>query len=1706
MADEVRTLLARLRPELDATKFQSDLKKVNDSVVGLGRTAEGVFAKFEDLGKGKVSGDKIVREIDRVIKKNDEAVRSYGQYEAALEQLQKVSQYLTFSQLSSQVDGLNSRFRTLPSSVKITKDQIADLVAGSVGGLKNLQAEALLTQRALQSAGREAAQAAREVKYYQDQANAGVRQTINRNTGVSTVTPTAGRADRRADAEFAFSGLPTQTQEAQKLVTQYNLVGAAIDKVKADQAALNALLANTGPIKGSTEALAAMTRQLQALEKEQQGAAKGAGNLYRQNQILQAGLINTFQSLAAGQSVMSTLFVQSTQLVGAFGAINTSVLLVGAGVAVTVASFVGMGAAIAKVGDEATQAKARINAFLNDIGETERVYLRLQQLGSQTGVGANESGGLFSRLLVGGQALGATNDEVLRLVENFQKLGTIGGGSVQQINAGMQQFVQAMSKGRLDGDELRSIFENLPQVARVLSQELGKSNAELRAMGAQGTLTSEVVFRAILNRSQEIDRTFANMPVTMARAWNILGNETERLLVALDRALGISNLMAAAFQRAAGVVSSIRTGLGLATEAETAEAQIARAAETEALSRRIEAMRRNGASPTELRPFERDLELRRYRYGAQDTPQNIARAQALVAPPPENGSEPTVATTIARTQAEARSAAALVQARELAQSLPGSRERIETEYNERRRTLSAERDRLEQVVAQREAALERNNAVRSSGIAVNGSGGQIADTQAVIQARRDLTTVTDGLTAAEAKRNAEILALSAGARREAAAAQREIEQLETAIERANTSSERRQTSTEVRGYLAIADAVRAYREAVSTAAQDQGLLTRATIAQASALDSLRERLEQERRALESSTVEAENRNEIIRLEALGTSEARAEIDRIAQARALEAIEIQRGNDLRKLNIDLNAATASGATELVASLREQIDLRNQLYDRQRAAATDPIQTSAARETIENQRRALDGATKAASDFFYDAFTGKTSDIGKKLSEALKRGIADSLAEEFVRPLLRPLIQGVIGSGTGTGAGTGLLSGLGSLLGFNDQQAAVNQSIQINQGNAAFQNAGSSISAGTRFTSGGTFGVGANAQPVFDASGVTNSPITSLSTASNTNRVASFSGTRIFTPGYQFSGLGPANGIANYTFGDAATGVGTAELSSGLGQVSVGQFAGSALGILGGGYGIYSGLQQGGARGYTNAASGAVGVVGGVAGLATAANVAGAGVAAAGAGAAAGSAAATAGAGVGLAGTAIAATAAWAPYIAAIIAIVALLIPEDKPSNREGNATLNTDTGEIILGGQTGKKISYENRDSARKLAEGVRGFTDEIDKLVGFNVRAQLVVGVGDRDGLFFGENGRSRTNVANNQEGALAAVEGLSRIVLERAAEQTSDLVLRQVINVALQGSSLEALEDIRWYKDVYQKIGQGPVAAVSDLQKTFDALDESFRELREKINSFGISTEALDFEVQRQRDLILKQRDEEYIGSIEGFRLRRDQVNPNFSQEQLELKVFDIKAAEERKTATQRVFNLGLEGTQQSLWYMAELEETLVAERLAIQRKYTQTSVELSKQQAEAINRSAQELLERLTYGELGGLSPDVRYALGRQSLDEVKSRLYDADGATNADLEAFTEKASELLPQFKEFLGISSEYGGLAAEVANIITTLRPEADPAQLVPVLLQQTLGLSQVEMALLQTGQANAELLTKILTELARLTAQNQALLDRTLGR
>ncbi|WGG61866.1 tape measure protein [Brucella intermedia] len=217
------------------------------------------------------------------------------------------------------------------------------------------------------------------------------------------------------------------------------------------------------------------------------------------------------------------------------------------------APLTGIGAALGtrelmQYADAWTQAGNLIRASATAAGVGARSLNELKEGANEARTSLETYTELYARLIRSASGVAKSEEEIALATNLVAKAMKAGGASAQEQQASLIQLGQALGSGVLQGDELRSLRENAPVIAKAIADEFKVSIAGLKKLGEEGKLTSDRVFKAILNAQKPIEAQFKATNATIADAFTQLNNEFTAYIGNADKSAGASAQLVKALQ------------------------------------------------------------------------------------------------------------------------------------------------------------------------------------------------------------------------------------------------------------------------------------------------------------------------------------------------------------------------------------------------------------------------------------------------------------------------------------------------------------------------------------------------------------------------------------------------------------------------------------------------------------------------------------------------------------------------------------------------------------------------------------------------------------------------------------------------------------------------------------------------------------------------------------------------------------------------------------------------------------------------------------------------------------------------------------------------------------------------------------------------------------------------------------------------------
>lgn len=337
----------------------------------------------------------------------------------------------------------------------------------------------------------------------------------------------------QAATQGATQALQQNALAAQRLATEQARTASA-----AAQAAAAQTRASTAQTQGATAAqnLAAATTRSTTAQTQGQTAAQ---RLATEQQRTAAQTANA--AAAADRAALAALRLQQAQDRAAQASKNagTSIMSFVRGAAALVG--VGLSAtAILGAADAYTVLQNKLQNVSDSAAQVDEITNRLFETANRTRTPVQETAQAFTRFDMALKNLGKSQDDSLRLTETVNKMLVVSGATANEAGSALLQLSQAFNKGKLDGDEFRSVMELMPNAADAIAKRLGVTRGELLKLAPEGKITAKVMFDAFTAAAAGIDAKFGKTVPTLSQAMTVLRNNATQTFGEMNKSLGIT--------------------------------------------------------------------------------------------------------------------------------------------------------------------------------------------------------------------------------------------------------------------------------------------------------------------------------------------------------------------------------------------------------------------------------------------------------------------------------------------------------------------------------------------------------------------------------------------------------------------------------------------------------------------------------------------------------------------------------------------------------------------------------------------------------------------------------------------------------------------------------------------------------------------------------------------------------------------------------------------------------------------------------------------------------------------------------------------------------------------------------------------------------------------------------------------------------------
>jgi len=283
---------------------------------------------------------------------------------------------------------------------------------------------------------------------------------------------------------------------------------------------------------------------IDGVQQVQQGAAQVASSMDRIGQSSTAAeqrASGTFSSIAGAAKAVAGLAIAQELAQAATAAVRTA--------------------------DAVTVLNNKLALATGSASAASTAYEALYGIAQRSRTNFTDLGATYASIARATDGLGVSQQRLLKVTEAIGNAMAISGGSAEGMQAALNQLGQGLASGTLRGDELNSVLEQTPRLARAIADGMGVTVGKLRELGKEGQLTAEAILQALESQSAVLAKEVGNSVVTVGQAMTQLSNATTKAIGELDKAAGATSSIASGLQSLSGVIDDVSDRFSRAREA-----------------------------------------------------------------------------------------------------------------------------------------------------------------------------------------------------------------------------------------------------------------------------------------------------------------------------------------------------------------------------------------------------------------------------------------------------------------------------------------------------------------------------------------------------------------------------------------------------------------------------------------------------------------------------------------------------------------------------------------------------------------------------------------------------------------------------------------------------------------------------------------------------------------------------------------------------------------------------------------------------------------------------------------------------------------------------------------------------------------------------------------------------------------------------------
>ncbi|EPH2166480.1 phage tail tape measure protein [Proteus mirabilis] len=192
--------------------------------------------------------------------------------------------------------------------------------------------------------------------------------------------------------------------------------------------------------------------------------------------------------------------------------------------------------------DSWTELQNRLKLVTESSVELNKATQAVYDIAQKTYQSLDATAQVYQRFADNADRLGLSQQKVAELTETVSKAVAISGASAASAEAALTQFGQALASGQLRGEELNSVMEQTPALAKAIADGMGVRVGELRKKAQDGEMTIEKVIQALERAADSVDKKFATSVTTVSQGFTNLQSAMTKFIGEANQGTGATQL------------------------------------------------------------------------------------------------------------------------------------------------------------------------------------------------------------------------------------------------------------------------------------------------------------------------------------------------------------------------------------------------------------------------------------------------------------------------------------------------------------------------------------------------------------------------------------------------------------------------------------------------------------------------------------------------------------------------------------------------------------------------------------------------------------------------------------------------------------------------------------------------------------------------------------------------------------------------------------------------------------------------------------------------------------------------------------------------------------------------------------------------------------------------------------------------------------